>query len=275
MVRSSMLTSLLLCLVVSFGAVSDTFAKEIDVNGTDLTYVEQGSGETIVFIHGAVSDHRSWDLTKEEIAKKYRFIAYSQRYFGTGAWTDDGSKFSVVTHADDLAKFIASLNAGPVHLVGWSYGGQVALTAAVKDPALVRSLVLYEASVLSVLPPDTDEGKAAREDRGKLFGPAAAANKTGDSLKATRLLLEAVFRLPPGGLDREPQAWRAVWDENARTVPIMFAAPPPPAITCDMLKGFARPTLIIEGARTATSFVLINDALSKCIAGFSGSCFPT
>ena len=71
---------------------------------------------------------------REEIAKVYRFIAYTQRYFGTEPWPDEGNNLRIATQADDLAKFITYLNAGPVHLVGWSHGGSLAATAAVGDP---------------------------------------------------------------------------------------------------------------------------------------------
>src|SRR5262249_21834586 len=87
------------------------------------------------------------------------------------------------------------------------------------------------------------EGKAAREDRNKLCAPAIAARKAGAPIKAPHLLVEAVFQLPPGGLDREPQELQKSCDDNARIVPLMFAAPPPPAITCDMLRSFTQPML--------------------------------
>jgi pimeloyl-ACP methyl ester carboxylesterase len=267
MVRLSLLAPLLLSLVVPSSVTSAQSTQEVEANGVRLPYVEQGSGEPIVFVHGAISDRRAWEPVGQEIARTHRYIAYTQRYFGTGTWMDRGEKFSVVTHAEDLAAFVKSINAGPVHLVGWSYGGQVAAAAAVKSPELVRSLILYEASVLSVLPPDSAEGKAAREERGKLRAPIAAANKAGDPVKATRLLLEAVFQLPTGGSEREPQALQTMWDENARTTPLLLAAPPPPEITCDMLRAFTRPTLIMEGEKTAKSYVLINDALIRCIPG--------
>ena len=93
-------------------------AKQVEVNGFRLQYIEQGSGEPIVFVHGAPHDRRAWERVREEIAKRYRFIAYTQRYFGTEPWPDEGKNFSIATHANDLAKFITSLNAGPVHLVG-------------------------------------------------------------------------------------------------------------------------------------------------------------
>ena len=242
-------------------------AKEVEINGVRLQYVEQGAGEPMVLVHGAPSDLRVWEPVREGIAKKYRFIAYTQRYFGTQPWPDEGKGFSVATLADDLAKFITSLNVGPVHLLGWSYGGLVATPAALKNPSLVRSLILYEPSIISVLPPDSTEGRAAREDQSKMFAPAIAANKGGDAVQAAKLLIEAVFQVGPGGFDREPQVMQTSVLDNARTMPLLFAAPAPPAITCDILKNFSQPTLVMRGEKTQVSYVLISEAISKCIPG--------
>lgn len=151
----------------------------------------------------------------------------------------------------------------------------MAATMAVKNPSLVRSLVLYEASMLSVLPADSAEGKAAREDRARIFAPAVAASKAGDPVKATRLLVEAVFQLPPGGSNREPQAFQTMWDDNARTAPLFFTAPPPPNITCDMLTNFTQPTLVMRGEKTQASFVMMSDAISKCVPGAVLIVLPT
>lgn len=222
MPRMSVIACVLLCLGVPSNATSAPLVKEVDVNGVRLSYVDQGSGGPVVFVHGAVSDLRTWDMIRDGIASKYRFIAYTQRYFGTRPWNDDGKLFGTATHSDDLAKFITSLNAGPVDVVGWSYGGAVAATAAVQNPSLFRSVILYEASLLTVLRADSPDGKAAREDRSRMYAPAAAAAKAGEPVKAARLLLEAVFQLPPGGSDREPQALQTMWDENARTTPLFF-----------------------------------------------------
>src|SRR5262245_64570183 len=113
MVRFSASSCLLVCILAISPATSEPLAKEVEVNGVRLSYVEQGSGEPIVLVHGAFSDLRVWEPNREEIAKRYRFIAYTQRYHGVGAWNDDGKQYSVATHVDDLATFIASLNAGP------------------------------------------------------------------------------------------------------------------------------------------------------------------
>jgi pimeloyl-ACP methyl ester carboxylesterase len=267
MVRLSAFALLLLCLVVPTTVSWAQVTKEVEINGFRAKYVEQGSGEPMVFVHGAPGDLRAWEPIREGIASKYRFIAYNQRYFGTEPWPDDGKNFSIPTLADDLATFITSFNAGRVHLVSWSFGGLVAMQAAVKNPSLVRSLILYEPSVISVLPAESSEGKAAREDRSKMFAPVIAATKGGDAVQAAKLLREAVFQLGPGGFDREPQAVQTRVLDNARTMPLIFGAPAPPAITCDMLKNFPQPTLVMHGEKTQVSFVLISEAISKCIPG--------
>jgi pimeloyl-ACP methyl ester carboxylesterase len=266
-VRLSVFASLLMCLVVSSTVTSAPSIREIEVNGMRLSYVDEGSGEPIVFVHGAFSDLRVWEPIREEVAKRYRFIAYTQRYFGTDPWPDDGKNFNIETHADDLAKFITSLNAGPVHLVTRSLGGGVAMAAALKNPALVRTLTLHEPALLSVLPADSTEGKAAREDRSKFISAAIAANKAGDPNRTTRLFFEGVYQLGPGGFDRLPEATRAMLLDNARTAPLLFGAPTPPPITCDALKTFTRPTLVTHGEKTHAYYKLINEGVSKCVPG--------
>jgi pimeloyl-ACP methyl ester carboxylesterase len=141
------------------------------------------------------------------------------------------------------------------------------MQAAVKNPTLVRSLILYEPNVISVLPAESAEGKAAREDRSKMLAPVIAANKAGDAVQAAKLAREAWLQLGPGGFDREPQTVQTRVLDNARTMLLIFGAPAPPAITCDMLKNFPRPTLVMRGEKTQVSNVLISEAISKCIPG--------
>ena len=275
MVRLSVLASLLLSLVIPSSATSAPLAKEIEVNGVRLSYVEEGAGEPIVFVHGAFSDLRVWEpVVREEVARRYRFIAYTQRYHGLGAWKGDGKEYSTVTHADDLAKFITSLNAGPVHLVGYSSGGAVAMVAALKNPALVRTLTMYEPAALFVLPAESAERKAAREDNAKWASAAREANKAGDPVRTMRLFIEGVLQLEPGGFDRLSEPTQTTLLDNARTAPLMFGAPPAPAITCDELKTFTRPTLVTQGEKTQTFFKLINEGISKCVPGVQQVSFP-
>ena len=51
-----------------------------NVNGVALEYRENGSGEPVVMVHGALSDYRIWQVQREALGRKYRAISYSLRY---------------------------------------------------------------------------------------------------------------------------------------------------------------------------------------------------
>ena len=57
--------------------------RQLRVNGVDLSYIEQGRGTPVVFVHGAWMDLRYWEQQRQAIAMQYRFIAYTLRYHGT------------------------------------------------------------------------------------------------------------------------------------------------------------------------------------------------
>ena len=263
-----LMTSVLLLLSAAWTgeATSAPAEKEMEVNGVRLPYVDQGSGKVVVLVHGAVSDLRVWEPVREILARDHRVITYTQRYFGAASWRDEGKSFSIAAHADDLAKFVSSLNAGPVHLVGWSYGGSVAAVAAANNPRLVASLVLYEPPLDTALAPDSPGAKQAAAEAGQMFGPAVTASKAGDQLGATLRLIEEVFQLPPGEAARQPEQWQAMWRDNARTMPPFLSAPPPTA-SCDTLKGVSSPTLVLVGAETKAFFPVIAERVRECIPG--------
>ena len=52
---------LLVSLLIPTTAMSAPAVKAVEVNGVRLSYVEQGSGEPAVFVHGAPTDLRSWE----------------------------------------------------------------------------------------------------------------------------------------------------------------------------------------------------------------------
>ena len=142
----------------------------------------------------------------------------------------------------------------------------MATIAALKNPSLVRSLILYEPALGSVLSADSVEGKTAREDRAKIFGPATAVAKAGQAEQSARLLYEAIYQLPPGSFEGLPQSTKAGVLENARTRPLSVAAPPP-NVTCDALKAFTRPTLVMWGEKSQASFALTSEGVANCVPG--------
>jgi pimeloyl-ACP methyl ester carboxylesterase len=242
---------------------TDLVTKEVEANAVKMPYVEAGAGDPIVFVHGAVSDARAWNSIQAAIADEHHFIAPTQRYFGTKDWPDKGEQFGVATHADDLAAFIKVLDVAPVHLVGWSYGANVATAAALENPDLVRSLVLFEPA-LSSLVKEGEAGDAAREAEGEMFDPVTPAVEAGDAEKVTRLLIEGVFQMPPGGFDGQSQEVRAMQLDNARTMPLLWSAQPW-EVTCDMLRTLDKPTLIVHGAESNVYWTHVAEVMDECL----------
>lgn len=76
------------------------------------------------------------------IAAGRRFVAIDQRGQHDSPGPDDLSAYSVDALGEELLELRARLGDGPVHLVGHSFGGLVARSAVLRDPAAYRSLTL-------------------------------------------------------------------------------------------------------------------------------------
>jgi pimeloyl-ACP methyl ester carboxylesterase len=247
-------------------AAESAQTRQLHVNGVDLVYLDQGTGTPVVLVHGAFSDLRFWEPQRLAIAQQYRFIAYTYRYHGTAPWPDAGQAYAAATHAADLAAFIRELNAGPVHLVALSYGGLLATLVASEHPELLRSLTLAEPGIGALLT-DIPEAKAALDDRGKAMAAVGGAVKAGDAVQATKLFFDWVNNQGAGAFDTQPEAIRQMLLDNARTVPLLLAAPAPPAVSCATLGSVKVPTLVVGGAQTSRYFALIEEVVVRCLPG--------
>ena len=104
--------------------------KTLEVNGHEMAYIEHGRGDPLVLVHGSLNDYRAWACQIATFSSNYRTIAVSLRCFDPELPHSEGEDFSVQRHAEDLASFVKSLKTGPIHLIGHSRGGDVALILA-------------------------------------------------------------------------------------------------------------------------------------------------
>lgn len=235
--------------------------------GVELPYTEDGDGAPVILVHGSNSDQRIWDQHRKIIGSKYRVIAVSQRYFGRDPWPDAGDQFCISVLADDLALFVRGHELAPLTIVGWSFGGAVSLTMALRNPELVRRMLLYEPS-LTTFVTDADDARTAGEDRLAMMNAAKALATSGDLAGAVRLFMDGV-NAEDGAFDRLAPQVRTMMIENARMLPLLFAGPPPPPVTADDLRAFDCPVTIALGgesrphyqiaARTAHSLLPLSD----------------
>jgi hypothetical protein len=70
-VRRTLVTAAIVILALAGCALTRTEApqiKQVSVKDTKLTYQEQGRGRPIVFVHGAITDYRTWEGQREVVA---------------------------------------------------------------------------------------------------------------------------------------------------------------------------------------------------------------
>lgn len=117
-------------------------------NGTNLAYRERGEGEPVVFVHGGISDLRTWEQQLTAIGREYRAITYSRRGYRPNKCVDPSTRDLIALAPEDLAAFLREIDAAPAHLVGNSIGAYFSLLVAIRHPDLVRSLVIEEPPVV-------------------------------------------------------------------------------------------------------------------------------
>lgn len=239
--------------------------KKMTVNGTSLAYVEQGKGAPVVFVHGAFSDLRAWEPQREAVASRYRFISYTQRSFGKDVRPDTGVQYSRLAHAEDLAAFIRQLNAGPVYVVGRSYGATVAMQMALQHPELVRGLFVHEPTIAGKAVTDPGSQTILKKERAGLASVREAV-KDGNATEATRLFADWTND-QPGGFDALPPEARAMHLDNAHTVALHFERPAPPKVTCSDLGQLKMPLGITTGELTRPFFKILAETAHRCVPG--------
>lgn len=232
------------------------------VTGVRLTYASAGEGPPVVFLHGALTDYRMWHRHRALMAERYRTVAYTQRYFGTEPWADDWPPFGISLHTADLLEFLTRLEAGPVHLVAWSYAGHIALHAALQQPELFHSLFIYETGTPTFVTDPADLAAFAA-DAQAMFGPVFEAVQGGDLVAGVRRLIDASGQ-KVGYFEAQPER-QALLLDNARTLPLQLSQTEPPLISCEQLGRLTLPVCMAYGELTRPLFKIVSQAAARCL----------
>jgi len=240
--------------------------RRMQVHGASLPYIAEGTGSTVVFVHGALADQRMWNRHRAFIAQRFQAVSFTMRYFGTDPWGSDWPPFGVDTHAADLAELIRKLQAGAVHLIAWSYSGHIALTVALRYPELIKSAFIYEPGVPTYVT-DPAEAGAFAADANAMFGPVfEAVQGAGDNGEGVRRLIDGSGQRS-GYFDSQPGERQELQMDNARTMPLLLAQSTPPIITCDDLRALRVPVCVAYGELTRPVFGVVSRAAARCIQG--------
>ena len=115
---------------------------------------------TVIALHCSGSSGRQWQPLGEALGSRFALVAPD--LYGCGT-RDHWSGERAFTLADEAATAVAVIDAdhAPVHLVGHSQGGAVALRVARMRPTRIASLSLYEPTAFHVLKHMGEDGAAA------------------------------------------------------------------------------------------------------------------
>ena len=110
-----------------------------------LHYIEQGQGQPLILLHGNGEDGSYFEHQISAFSEKYRVIAIDTR--GHGKSPRGEKPFTIKQFAEDLHDFMDEKGIKKATLLGFSDGGNIALTFALKYPERVEKLILNGANL--------------------------------------------------------------------------------------------------------------------------------
>jgi len=109
--------------------------------------LRKGTGRTLLFLHGA-NGIPPWNAFFEQLASRYNVLVPEHPGFGTP------ENATQIRNVADLAMyyldFLDTLDAGPVHLVGFSLGGWTAAELAIRNCSKLANLCLISPAGIRV-----------------------------------------------------------------------------------------------------------------------------
>lgn len=120
-------------------------ATYVELEGTRVRYLDEGSGPPVILIHGFASAIEAWTTVIPALSKDHRVIALDLKGFG---WTDrPEGDYSPAAQAKLVFALMDHLGVEKAAFVAHSWGCSIALRAALQSPERVSRLVLYDAWV--------------------------------------------------------------------------------------------------------------------------------
>jgi pimeloyl-ACP methyl ester carboxylesterase len=117
-------------------------SRWIEIEGNGIHYIDEGQGETILFVHGTPEWSFSYRELIEKLRSNYRCVAFDMLGFGLS----DKPKqmdYTCEAHARRLATFVEKLNLKNFHLVANDFGGAISLNYAIENSSNVNKIVLF------------------------------------------------------------------------------------------------------------------------------------
>jgi (E)-2-((N-methylformamido)methylene)succinate hydrolase len=225
-----------------------------------VTIKVSGEGEPVVFLHGVGLDQTMWDRQVRALAGRHRVIAYDLLGHGGAAEVQDGANLDVWIR--QLEGLLRELHLERISLVGFSFGGMIAHSFAVKHARMINRLVL-----MSTVCDRSEQEQAdvlARLELARREGPQS-------------IIRAAISRwFSPEFIAKNPDAVAEITGvlKNNRAEPFLSAYACFAKTRLAAAAGFARPTLVMTGELDTGSTPAMAQRLAAAIPGARASIVP-
>ena len=118
-----------------------------EINGLRVHYLDEGTGSTILCLHGVLEWSYSYRKMIPVLTRQHRVIAMDFVGFGRSDKYADRKQHTFEGHYEILSAFIDSLGLEQITLVASDWGAVVGLRAATERPQLFERLVIMNTTL--------------------------------------------------------------------------------------------------------------------------------
>ena len=116
-------------------------SRFVDIDGNSIHYVDEGSGPTLLFLHGNPTWSFDYSKVIESLRQEFRCIAVDYPGFGLSV-AAPGYRYLPAEHAQVIGGFVEALALSGVTLVAHDWGGPIGLATVQQRPEAFDRLVL-------------------------------------------------------------------------------------------------------------------------------------
>lgn len=227
-----------------------------------LHWTSTGVGAPVVALHGSASAGAQWRSLSEHLAPRFRVIAPDLPGYGRS-----GMPVARPSLAAEAAFLRPALDAarGPVHLIGHSFGGAVALAIAITMPRAVRSLTLVEPAAFRLLVNDDPTDRLLGEEISAVAETILSALRAGRQEVAAACFID--YWNGTGAWMRTSPRLQALILAAMGRVAENFDTLAAPGLTLRALAGINCPTLVIAGLETPLPALRTAELVAETIPG--------
>lgn len=168
-------------------SMATTDLQTILLNGRRIAYSTVGAGVPVVFVHGSFASSLAWRrLVANLDNSRCRSIALDLPGWGESDPSPEECATLVEYEAAAVEAVATAVTSDPIHLVGHSHGGTVALAVAIARRLNLLSLTLFEPLPVSLLAETGDD--EAYDELSRFVSAYRSAFDEGDSYAARRVV---------------------------------------------------------------------------------------